>query len=182
MMRPNQQQLKKKNASLMVSLFCVVAGMVMLAYASVPLYRLFCQVTGYGGTPTISAASPEHIINRNITVSFNADVDKNLPWTFRPLVRELNVKVGERQLAIFEATNTSSTDIVGTSTFNVTPFKVGSHFVKLECFCFEKQRINSGETVSFPVSFYISPEIEEDENLDDITNITLSYTFFALKE
>ncbi len=178
----HQTHLKKKNTSLVISLVCIVIGMVMLSYAAVPLYRLFCQVTGYGGTPTISADAPEYIIDRDVTVSFNTDVDKRLPWRFRPLQKDVTLKVGERQLAVFEATNISDKDIIGTSTFNVTPFKVGSHFVKLQCFCFEKQLINAGETVTFPVSFYISPEIEEDENLDDVTNITLSYTFFAVKD
>lgn len=165
----------------MVSLVCLVAGMLMLSYAAVPLYRLFCQITGYGGTPTISAETPSHIIDRDITVTFNADKSPSLQWDFKPLQRDMTLKVGEKQLAFFEATNTGNTDISGTSTFNVTPFKTGPYFVKLQCFCFEEQRINTGQTVTFPVSFYIDPAIVEDDDLDDIKDITLSYTFFPVK-
>ncbi len=154
----------------------------MLSYAAVPLYRLFCQVTGYGGTPAISAEAPTQILDRNITVGFNADTSPYLPWDFKPLQRDITLKVGEKQLAFFEATNRSDKAVIGTSTFNVTPFKAGSYFVKVQCFCFEEQRINAGQTITFPVSFYIDPSIADDNDLDDVQDITLSYTFFPVKD
>lgn len=169
----------------MVSLICVVAGMLMLSYAAVPLYSLFCQITGYGGTPaqlTDAEMSKMVVLDREILVDFNTDTDPSLEWTFKPLQRKINVPIGKRVLAFFEAKNNANIPIVGTATFNVTPFKAGGYFVKTQCFCFERQRIEAGQTMHFPVSFYIDPELDKEENLDDITNMTLSYTFFPVKE
>jgi cytochrome c oxidase assembly protein subunit 11 len=176
------QSVNRKNTNLMLSLLAVVAGMMMLAYAAVPLYSLFCQMTGYGGTPKIGAISPEKIIARDVTVTFNTDKAQGLPWQFKPLQKSITTQIGKRQLAFFEATNTSGRDITGMATYNVVPFKVGEYFVKMQCFCFEQQTIKAGETVTFPVSFYVDPELNNNKYLDDVTNITLSYTFFPLKE
>jgi cytochrome c oxidase assembly protein subunit 11 len=172
----------KKNYVLMVNLLFVVLGMGMLAYAAVPLYQLFCQVTGYGGTTTQSAQAPARVLARDMVVGFNSDTDPALNWSFKPLQRNVTVPIGERTLVFFEATNHSEQDITGTSTFNVTPFKAGQYFVKMECFCFEKQTLEAGETMRFPVSFYIDPQLDGDDELDEVTNITLSYTFFPVQE
>ncbi len=177
-----KNNINQKNNNLMLSLFAVVAGMVMLCYAAVPLYSLFCKMTGYGGTPTIGATTPEHIIGREVTVSFNTDKAKDLPWQFESLQKAITLPLGKRQLAFFKATNTSDHDITGMATYNVTPFKVGEYFVKMQCFCFEKQTIKAGETVTFPVSFYVDSALNDNKYMSDITNITLSYTFFPLKE
>jgi cytochrome c oxidase assembly protein subunit 11 len=174
-------ELKRKNKNVMLSLVAVVAGMVMLAYAAVPLYSIFCRMTGYGGTPKIGAISAENIIGRMVNVSFNSDVEKNLPLTFiaPPTVA---TQIGKRNLAFFTVQNNGDSDIVGMASYNVVPFKVGSYFVKLKCFCFEKQLVKAGEKINFPVSFYVDSALNDDKYLDDIKNITLSYTFFELKE
>lgn len=152
----------------------------MLAYASVPLYRLFCQVTGFGGTTQAATAMPDKIYDRVVTVQFNADVMQPLPWKFEPLQREVTVRVGEPGLAFYRATNVGDKPTVGTSTFNVVPHGTGQHFVKVKCFCFEEQPLAPGESVKMPVSFYIDPGFMDDQDVEDIKNITLSYTFFPI--
>ena len=167
-------------------LFAVVGGMVGLAYASVPLYRLFCQVTGFGGTPRIAAVGDEAVTasetpGRTLTVRFDSTVNSSLPWRFKPVQRALNVKAGEQKLAFYSAENLSDKDLTGTATFNVTPHKAAQYFVKIDCFCFTEQRLEAGQTVEMPVSFYVDPEILTDENTADVSTITLSYTFFREK-
>jgi len=130
----------------------VAVGMFALAYASVPLYQLFCQVTGYGGTTQRAEAAPDHTVDRWITVSFNADVATDLPWNFRPAERSVRVKVGEPMLVHYVAENTGREPVVGTATFNVAPSKVGAYFNKLECFCFTEQVLKPGERVEMPVT------------------------------
>jgi cytochrome c oxidase assembly protein subunit 11 len=171
---------RKKNLSTALSLAVLVAGMVMLAYASVPLYRLFCQVTGFGGTTQSAQVMPDKIYDRTITVRFNADVMQPLPWKFEPLQREVTVRVGEPGLAFYKATNMSDEMTLGTSTYNVVPNETGSYFMKVKCFCFEEQPLGPGESVNMPVSFFIDPEMMQEEDLDDVRSITLSYTFFAV--
>ncbi len=156
----------------------LVAGMVGLAFASVPLYRLFCQVTGYGGTTQVAEAAPGAVGERLITVRFNADVDPDLPWRFQPVERAVEVRIGEPELAYYRATNESDRPLTGTAVFNVTPQKVGRYFSKVACFCFDEQRLEPGQTVDMGVNFFIDPAILEDRNLDEVTTVTLSYTFF----
>ncbi|GIK99865.1 MAG: hypothetical protein BroJett029_40740 [Alphaproteobacteria bacterium] len=156
----------------------VVAGMVGLAYASVPLYRLFCQVTGYGGTTQRAEAASEVVADRKITVRFNADVNSRLPWRFAPEQREVTLAIGETGLAFYRATNQSAETVTGTATFNVTPFKAGPYFNKIECFCFTEQALEPGQSVDMPVTFFVDPAILEDPDLADVHTITLSYTFF----
>lgn len=162
------------------ALIAVVVGMVMLAYASVPLYRLFCKVTGYGGTTQQAkqqyAGKP---LNQTITVRFNADVDPALPWKFEPLEREVKVHLGENRLVAFRATNLSGVDTRGTAVYNVTPHLVGSYFNKIQCFCFNEQHLGPHQTANLPVSFFIDPAILDDPDLRGLSNITLSYTFFS---
>ncbi len=156
----------------------VVAGMVGLAYASVPLYRLFCQVTGYGGTTQRAEAAGEVIADRKITVRFNADVNSRLPWRFAPEQREMTLAIGETGLAFYRATNRSAETVTGNATFNVTPFKAGPYFNKIQCFCFTEQTLEPGQSVDMPVTFFVDPAILEDPDLADVHTITLSYTFF----
>ena len=167
-----------RNGRTVLALVAVVMGMGALAYASVPLYRLFCQVTGYGGTTQVAAAAPGEAAARVITVRFNADTNSALPWTFRPPAKAVAIRVGERALAVFTARNDSDRPVTGTATFNVTPQKAGLYFNKIQCFCFTEQRLEPGEMADMPVSFFVDPGIMNDPNLDDVGTITLSYTFF----
>jgi cytochrome c oxidase assembly protein subunit 11 len=167
-----------RNTAVAVALFGVVAGMTGLAFASVPLYRLFCQVTGYGGTTQVAAAAPGATVARVVTVRFDAMTDSSLPWTFEPVQRAVILDVGEQGLAYYRATNRSDRSVAGMATFNVTPQKAGPYFTKVHCFCFDEQVLGPGETVEMPVSFFVDPEIVGDRNLDEVRTITLSYTFF----
>lgn len=161
-------------------------AMVGLSFASVPLYDLFCRVTGFGGTPQRAAASydatQDTSIARQITVRFDASLNPALDWRFQPVRRDMTLNVGDDAVAFYRAHNLADTPTTGTATFNVTPEKAGPYFVKIDCFCFTEQTLQPGEAVDMPVSFYIDPEIADDPELDDVGTITLSYTFFALRE
>lgn len=152
--------------------------MVGLAYAAVPLYDLFCRVTGYGGTTQTAEVAPEQALDRRITVRFDAGVARDMPWAFQPVERQMTLRVGETALAFYRAVNDGPTPITGTATFNVTPLKAGQYFSKIECFCFTEQTLAPGQSVDMPVQFFVDPAIAEDRNLDDVKTITLSYTFF----
>ncbi len=167
-----------KNARTAVVLGALVLGMGALAFASVPLYRLFCQVTGFGGTTQVAEALPVAEGTRLVKVRFNADVDPKLPWRFMPEEREVALRVGEQGLVFYKARNLAEAATVGTATFNVTPAKAGQYFNKVACFCFEERRLESGQEVAMGVSFFVDPAIEDDPNLAEVTTITLSYTFF----
>ena len=172
-----------QNRRLVINLLLLVAGMFMLAYASVPLYRLFCATTGYGGTTrTAEGVKGLHAIDREITVTFNADIDPALPWHFAPLQEAIKVRVGQPTLAHFEAINKTQSPVTGRATYNVLPFKAGSYFVKVACFCFTEQTLEAGQRVDMPVSFYIDPSIADDPEMADVKTITLSYTFFPVKK
>jgi cytochrome c oxidase assembly protein subunit 11 len=175
----NERRSKRARALTAMVLAGVIAGMVGLTAAAVPLYRLFCQVTGYGGTTQRAEAAPERQLDQTIEVRFNADVARNLPWSFAPVERAVEVRLGEQHLAFYRAHNGGDRPITGTATFNVTPFKAGTYFSKIACFCFEEQTLKAGETVDMPVSFYVDPAILEDPHTRDVRAITLSYTFFA---
>lgn len=172
-----------RNASLALSLAALAAGMLMLAYASVPLYRLFCEMTGFGGTPrTAEAAAPGAVVDAPaITVRFNADIDANLPWDFIPDEKEILARPGESRLTSYTAHNRAGTAVTGHATYNVVPEAAGAYFAKVECFCFKDQTLAAGQRVHMPVSFFIDPAILEDPNLKNLRTITLSYTFFATK-
>ena len=171
-----------RNQVVAVVLATVVAGMVGLSFAAVPLYRVFCQVTGYGGTTQRAEAAPGTVGARVITVRFNADIAPNLPWAFQPVEREVRVRVGEEKLIFYAAKNRAAVPVTGTATFNVTPPKAGPYFDKVQCFCFTEQRLAAGQSVEMPVSFFIDPKIALDHDLDDVTTITLSYTFFPANQ
>ncbi|CAH8355885.1 unnamed protein product [Eruca vesicaria subsp. sativa] len=180
-----------KSKKMLYYLTAVVFGMVGLTYAAVPLYRTFCQATGYGGTvqrkETVEEKIARHsesgtVTEREIVVQFNADVADGMQWKFTPTQREVRVKPGESALAFYTAENKSSSPITGVSTYNVTPMKAGVYFNKIQCFCFEEQRLLPGEQIDMPVFFYIDPEFETDSRMDGINNLILSYTFFKVSE
>ncbi len=155
----------------------VVVVMGALAWASVPFYDWFCRVTGFGGATSVADAGSDEILDRTIKVRFDANVERDLPWHFKPLVREMELKIGETGLAFYEATNPTSSVIAGTASFNVTPYEAGGFFTKIDCFCFEEQVLQPGETVQMPVSFYVDPGITRDRDAKFVNYITLSYTF-----
>lgn len=168
------------NKKLALAIFSIVVGMVMLAFASVPLYSLFCKVTNFGGTPNIVAASSARVGNRVVRISFDANVDKKLPWSFKTEQHDIKIKTGENALIFYSAKNKSSEPITGMAIYNVTPLKAAKYFNKIQCFCFDEQLLKPGEEMMMPVSFFIDPEMENDPNLKDIKDITLSYTFFRI--
>ncbi len=168
----------RRNRVVAYTLIGVVAGMGGLAYASVPLYRLFCAVTGYGGTPQTGPSAAPGGIARMITVRFNADTNPALPWQFQPAQAKITLPLGEQQLAFYTARNLAGTPVTGTAVYNVTPDKVGRYFHKTACFCFNEQTLAGGQEMEFPVSFWVDPKLAEDPNTADVTTITLSYTFF----
>ena len=170
--------------NLRTALFCaaLVALMIGASYAAVPLYRLFCEVTGYGGTTQRAAAAPLSSIDRTITVEFDANTGPGLPWTFLPAQRRLKVKVGEEAMAFYRAANNSSRPVTGSAVFNVTPALAGRYFSKIECFCFVEQALQPGQSVEMPVVFFIDPQIASDEDLATLATITLSYTFYRVPE
>jgi cytochrome c oxidase assembly protein subunit 11 len=172
----------QSNRTVALNMAAIAAGMLMLAYASVPLYRLFCQVTGFGGTTQrvmhVSDVSGR-VLDRRVTVSFDANIDPRLPWDFAPLEKSVSVRLGESRLVAFRAHNDTNATTKGTATFNVTPFAAGKYFNKVQCFCFEEQRLAARASANLPVSFFIDPAIVDDPELRGITNITLSYTFFS---
>jgi cytochrome c oxidase assembly protein subunit 11 len=170
------------NSNTKVAVVCaaVAAGMVGLAYASVPLYSLFCSVTGYGGTTQRVEAPSHQVLDRMVTVRFDSNVAPGLDWDFAPVVNSMKLHIGENALAFYRATNHSTVPVVGTATFNVTPEQAGSFFNKIQCFCFTEQRLEPGETVDMPVSFYVDPAIVNDPDGAFMRTITLSYTFYPV--
>lgn len=157
--------------------------MLCLTYASVPLYRVFCRVTGYGGTiKKINDIVNDNIIfNQKIRVRFNAEVMPDLPWEFNPEIGFMDINIGEQSLAFYYAKNLSDKPSFGMAIYNVTPFKAGKYFNKIACFCFEKQVLLPKQIAAMPISFYIDPEIMYNDDTKDLNEITLSYTFFKLK-
>lgn len=174
-------KLRRRNRVLLVSLLGLVAGMVGLAYASAPLYSLFCQVTGFGGTTQRAGAAPGTVVERTVTVRFNADVNRALPWSFRPEQTAVTVKLGETALAAYRAENRGERPVAGTAVYNVTPEKAGRYFNKIECFCFTEQILDPGQAVDMPVAFFVDPAMAGDPAMEDVTTITLSYTFFRAR-
>lgn len=163
-----------------VAVICggIALGMVGMAYASVPLYRIFCQVTGFGGTTQIAQGPAAGVLDRTINVAFDANVNRDLDWKFVPVQHKITMKIGEQKLAFYRAENTSKETITGTAVFNVTPPLAGKYFNKVECFCFTEQTLKPGQVVDMPVTFFIDPEIVNDKDLKKVSTITLSYTFY----
>lgn len=173
-----KHMLKNKNTRLLVTLSGVAVAMVGAAYAAVPLYNLFCQVTGYGGTTQVATAEAGSVLERTVEIRFDSSLERGLPWTFEPVQLSMTVHVGETALAFYRATNNSDHPVTGMASYNVTPFKAAPYFSKLECFCFTEQTLQPGESVEMPVLFFVDPLMDEERRLDDVRTITLSYTFF----
>jgi cytochrome c oxidase assembly protein subunit 11 len=181
----NPASLDAKNRRVGLSALLLVLAMVGLGYASVPLYRLFCQVTGFGGTTQrvdAAVADSVPVLSKTITVRFDSNVNSGLPWSFRPEQVTDKVSIGARDMAIYIATNNSDRPVTGTATFNVTPVQAGKYFNKVQCFCFTEQTLKPGESVRMPVLYFVDPKIIDDPDAKDIEEITLSYTFYPSKE
>ncbi len=172
----------RQNRDLLLILIGTVVMMLALAYASVPLYKIFCQRTGFGGTPKIAYHGSDRVLDRNLTVRFVANLQRSLPWEFHPLQHTKVVKLGANGLAFYFAKNNANRPIKAMATYNVSPDVAGQYFNKIECFCFEEQFFDPGQGTEFPVLFFIDPAFDEDPLLKDIKEITLSYTFFELKK
>jgi cytochrome c oxidase assembly protein subunit 11 len=173
--------MRRKNLRTMTALCGVAAFMVGMSFAAVPLYDWFCRVTGFGGTTMVAESLPDRVLDRTIKVRFDAST-VGIDWRFRPVQREMTVRLGEDGLAFYEATNTSDRPITGTASYNVTPFSTGGYFAKIECFCFTEQTLQPGETVQMPVAFFVDPDIVNDAEAGRAPVITLSYTFYETED
>lgn len=160
-----------------VSLVVFMGG---LAWASVPFYDWFCRVTGFGGTPGVSEVASDEILDQTIKVRFDASLERNMPWEFKPMVREMELRIGETGLAFYEAYNPTDKPVAGSASYNVAPYEAGGFFSKIDCFCFEEQVLAPGERVEMPVTFYVDPEIVTDRDAKYVHSITLSYTFYQI--
>ena len=164
----------KRTAAQAVS---VVVVMGALSWASVPFYDWFCRVTGFGGVTNVADAGSDTILDQTITVRFDSAVESGMPWNFKPVQREMEVRIGETVLAFYEASNPTDEAIAGSASYNVTPYEAGAFFDKIDCFCFEQQVLQPGETISMPVTFYVDPAIVDDREGQYVHTITLGYTF-----
>jgi cytochrome c oxidase assembly protein subunit 11 len=173
---------KVRNANLRVAIGCLAffGGMVGMAYAAVPLYRLFCQITGFGGTPMLASEAPAEVLDQTIVVRFDANTN-GVPWEFQPKRREVTVRLGETMEIAYVARNLAGGPTSGTATFNVTPEGAGAYFNKMQCFCFTDTTLQAGETLEMPVVFFVDPDIVNDAEASKIRAITLSYTFVPIE-
>lgn len=158
----------------------VVVVMGALAWASVPLYDWFCRVTGYGGATDVAETGSEEILEKTIKVRFDASLERDMPWEFTPVEREMELRIGETGLAFYEAYNPTSKPVAGSAAYNVTPYEAGGFFYKIQCFCFEEQVLQPGERVQMPVTFFVDPELVTDRDAKFVHTITLSYTFYEI--
>ncbi len=158
----------------------VVVLMGGLAWASVPLYDWFCRVTGYGGATDVAEAGSEEILDQTVKVRFDASLERSMPWEFRPVEREMELRIGETGLAFYEAYNPTDRPVAGSASYNVTPYEAGGFFYKIQCFCFEEQVLQPGERVQMPVTFFVDPEMATDRDGKFVHTITLSYTFYEI--
>jgi cytochrome c oxidase assembly protein subunit 11 len=158
----------------------LVVFMGGLAWASVPFYDWFCRVTGFGGTTGVSDVASDEILEQTIKVRFDASLERNMPWEFTPVVREMELRIGETGLAFYEAYNPTDKPVAGSASYNVAPYEAGGFFSKIDCFCFEEQVLAPGERVQMPVTFYVDPGIVTDRDAKYVHSITLSYTFYQI--
>jgi cytochrome c oxidase assembly protein subunit 11 len=170
------------NRRVALALAGLTAVMIGLSFAAVPLYRLFCQVTGYGGTTMRADAPSQTVTDRVISIRFDGTVSSGLNWAFRPVENRIDIRIGENRLAFYKAVNRSSQPVTGTATFNVTPEAAGAYFNKVDCFCFSEQTLAPGQEADMPVSFFVDPAILNDAEARGIAEITLSYTFFEVSK
>jgi cytochrome c oxidase assembly protein subunit 11 len=178
----NQRQAQRRDIILAAGCGVFVACMVGLAYASVPFYDWFCRATGFGGKPQIATSAPQGAIGRTVSVRFDANVIGGLPWRFAPEQNSIRVKLGEVVTVNYIATNLSARETVGQASYNVAPSTTGAYFQKINCFCFTEQRLGAGEKREMAVVFYVDPALARDAELDDLNTITLSYSFYAVRE
>ena len=171
----------RKNGRLALVCVAILVGMTGMAYAAVPLYRAFCNATGYDGTVTRAKSAPTKVLDQTVVVRFDANV-RDIPWTFTPSQTSQTVKIGAQNLAFFKVTNNGDKAITGQASYNVVPEQAGIHFQKLQCFCFSEQTIAAGQTVEFPVIYFVNPDYATDPETRRNPEITLSYTFFPVKE
>jgi len=172
-----------RNANTAINCLALALAMLGLAYASVPLYDLFCRVMGYGGTTQVALHAPGAVGgNKRIHIRFNADTNADLPWAFAPGETAIDVRVGEQNLTHYVAENKSDKPVTGTAIYNVVPHGAGMYFMKIACFCFEEQTLSAKQKVDMPVSFFVDPKILDDPEMKDVDTITLSYTFFPVKK
>ena len=172
--------LAQRNTRTALTMALVVAAMIGLAFASVPLYRAFCSLTGFGGTPLRAERAPGAVAGR-IGVRFDANVHPGLPWRFEPEQRTVRIAPGEQTRIFYRARNLTARPITGQAAFNVTPDQAGKYFNKIQCFCFTEQTLKAGQSVDMPVVFFVDPKIRKDEDTKDIDEITLSYTFYPVE-
>ena len=180
-MKSDRKRRRRNIAAVLASLF-VVAAMIGLSYASVPLYRLYCQVTGYQGATRTALKAPDTASTATITVRLDANVNNTLPWSFVPEAPEVTMALGESMIAVYRVKNLSDKTITGSATFNVTPFDSGQFFNKIQCFCFTDHTLKPGESAELPVTFFVDPKIRSNPDTADIQVITLSYTFFRTED
>ncbi len=171
---------EKKNARVALYAVSVVVFMGAMAWAAVPFYNWFCKVTGYGGTTSVAEAGSDVVLDREITVRFDANIDSGMEWQFKPVQQKMTLRIGETGLAFYEAYNPTDRPIAGQASYNVAPYVAGSYFDKIDCFCFTEQVLQPGERVQMPVSFYVDPEIVNDRDAKFTNSITLSYTFYEI--
>ncbi|KAM3860031.1 cytochrome c oxidase assembly protein COX11, mitochondrial [Diretmus argenteus] len=182
-----EEEWKARNKTVLTYVAAAGVGMIGLSYAAVPLYRLYCQTTGLGGTAVAGHNSDQvetmvPVSDRVIKITFNADTHASMQWNFRPQQTEIYLVPGETALAFYRAKNPTDKPVIGISTYNIVPYEAGQYFNKIQCFCFEEQRLNPQEEVDMPVFFYIDPEFDEDPRMAKVDTITLSYTFFEAKD
>ena len=158
----------------------VIIFMGAMAWAAVPFYNWFCRVTGFGGTTSVAEAGSDEILDQTITVRFDGSKARGFPWEFRPVQREMTLRIGETGLAFYEAYNPTDRVIAGQASYNVYPYEAGGYFTKIDCFCFTEQVLQPGERVQMPVTFYVDPEITRDPDSKYVKHITLSYTFYEI--
>lgn len=170
---------QRSNGRTVLKLVSVVLVMGALSWAAVPFYSWFCRVTGFAGTTNVATATSDTVLDEKVRVRFDSNVDPDMGWTFRPLQREMELRIGENAIAFYEAVNTTDQPITGTASYNVAPDAAGYFFNKIECFCFTEQTLQPGETVEMPIVFFVDPDLDENHELDTIKEITLSYTFYA---
>tara|TARA_Y100000814_G_scaffold177287_1_gene129582 strand:- start:3286 stop:3867 length:582 start_codon:yes stop_codon:yes gene_type:complete len=173
----NQNNLKAQNKKVIFIISFVGMLMLSLSYAAVPLYDIFCRVTGFGGTTQIASSAPGSTGHPNINIRFESNITDSLNWDFYSKTKTVKIPMGEEKTIYYFAKNLSDEPIVGTATFNVTPAKAGQYFMKIDCFCFVEQLLNPGESMNMPVTFFIDPDLYKDENVQEVNEITLSYTF-----
>jgi cytochrome c oxidase assembly protein subunit 11 len=180
--RTNVSARRRRDMVVAAACGAFVAAMVGAAYASVPLYSWFCRTTGFGGTTQVATAAPGEVLGRKITVRFDANITGGLPWKFAPEQNAVDVRLGEVVTVLYTVTNLAARETTGQASYNVTPPTIGSYFAKINCFCFTEQSMGPGETREMPVVFYVDPALVKDLDQNDLNTITLSYTFYPLRQ